>query len=75
MKTKDFSLPEGQVGIAAVLLHLLRNLKEKGIFTQDELDELLINAASVTRSIDPNPINQGAGDFIENVLSPNLKRD
>ena len=75
MKTKDFSLAEGQTGVIATLLHLMTALRKKGIFTQTELDELLISAASITRSVDPNPVNQAAGDFIENVLSPNLKRD
>ena len=60
-KTSGFSEREIQV---------LAALRDKGIFTDGELENFFQKAATAARTED-NPTNRAAGDFIENIFATN----
>jgi len=65
-----------QSALITVMVQLLAKLREADVFdSDDEMMGLLQNAADANRR-EYNPINQGAADFIEQVLmmNPTLKK-
>lgn len=65
-----------QSALITVMVQLLAKLREADVIkTDDELQAMLQGAADANRR-EYNPINQGAADFIEQVLmkNPMLKK-
>ena len=66
-KTGGFTDREVQTANTTMIMTLLNALEEKGVFSEEETNRLLMMAAESTRHYD-NELNQGAGDFIEHAV-------
>ena len=65
-----------QSALITVMVQLLAKLRETGVFESDDEIHALLQSAADDNRREYNPINQGAADFIEQVLmnNPALKK-